>query len=244
MFKQSKSLDNFVRDSISALSNLVEIRARKFDTLFRNLMNSSKLEFHEMFYRTYGKIYMQNSDVFSDFFDKLENYYNKGSSRLSDTLEAFFVILYQRMFTVINSQYEFDDKYLECISEHINDVKPFGDVPRKFTLQLKRSFVATRTYYKSLATASTAAKKLQSVTIDRECEKDLVNMLYCGNCNGLRGKGPCSGYCTEVVGSCLRHHTAFSSDWDNFIGKIFILNAFFIAIDYEIRKLSQRSMGF
>ncbi|XP_044267853.1 uncharacterized protein LOC123013422 [Tribolium madens] len=217
MRKMSESLDHFVMSEIFGLSSVVDTRARKFDGLFRSLMNASKLQFHDMFQRTYGKIYLQNSDVFSNFFDKLETYYNRGASRLSDTLDAFFVILYQRMFTVINSQYQFDEKYLDCLSDHMGDVKPFGDAPRKFTLELKRSFVATRAYFMALATAASAAKKLQSVSIDRECEKDLVKMLYCGSCNGMRGLGPCSDYCTAVVGSCLRHHTAFSSDWDNFI---------------------------
>lgn len=65
-----------------------------------------------MFQRTYGKIYLDNADVFSDFFDKLEKYYKKGTSRLSDTMDTFFGVLYQKMFTVLNAQYQFDDKYL------------------------------------------------------------------------------------------------------------------------------------
>jgi glypican 4 (K-glypican) len=183
------------------------------------MMNNSKAEFHDMFQKTYGKIYLQNSDVFSDFFKELELYYKKGSTRLSDTLEAFFVVLYQRMFTVLNSQYSFDEKYLECVSDHMKDVRPFDDVPHKFTLQLKRSFVATRTYYKALSTAAEAARRLMNVRIDKECETELVNMRYCGSCSGLRGMGTCSTYCTAVLQACLRHHTAFSSEWDHFIGE-------------------------
>lgn len=183
------------------------------------MMNNSRLEFHEMFRKTYGKIYLQNSDVFSDFFEELETYYRKGSVRLTDTLESFFGVLYQRMFKVINGQYTFDDKYLECVAEHMGEVNPFGDLPHKFTTQLRRSFVATRTYYKALSAAAEAAKRLVNIRIDKECEKDLVNMQLCGSCKGLRGVGVCSNYCAAVLGGCLRHHTAFGAEWDNFIGE-------------------------
>lgn len=76
------------------------------------MMNNSKREFHDMFERTYGKIYLQNAEVFSDFFNELETYYKKGTVRLSETMDTFFGILYQRMFTVINSQYNMNDNYM------------------------------------------------------------------------------------------------------------------------------------
>lgn len=122
-------------------------------------MNSSKMEFHEMFERTYGKIYLKNSDVFSDFFHELELYYKKGTIRLSESMDTFFSILYQRMFTVINAQYNFDDKYLTCVAENMQEMKPFGDVPKKLGMQLRRSFVATRTFYKSLMRGKYSTKE-------------------------------------------------------------------------------------
>lgn len=239
MFKESKrQLNAFLRDALTKLSSLIDTRAKKFDGknfynfifslydsflslgLFREMMNTSKYEFHEMFQKTYGKIYLQNSDVFSDFFKELETYYKKGSTRLSDTLENFFVILYQRMFTVINSNYSYDEKYMDCIADHMKDVKPFGDVPHKFTLQLKRSFIATRTYYKALATAAETVRKLLNVEIDKDCWKYIVQMQYCGSCNGLRGVGTCSDYCTTVLQTCLSNHLNFSASWDNLIGEL------------------------
>lgn len=77
---------------------------------FRTMLTNSKKEFHEMFKRTYGIIYVQNSYVFTDLFQELENYYNKGQVDLAEAMDNFFSVLYQRMFTVINSQYHFDEK--------------------------------------------------------------------------------------------------------------------------------------
>ncbi|KAJ8929074.1 hypothetical protein NQ314_018273 [Rhamnusium bicolor] len=135
-------------------------------------------------------------------------------------MDTFFVILYQRMFTVINAQYTFDDKYLECVSEHMAEMKPFGDVPHKLGIQLRRSFVATRTFYKSLIKGADAANSLADLSIDEECYKSITNMRFCGICRAENGGGPCSTYCSNTMENCFRYHAEFSPVWDNFVGKL------------------------
>jgi len=54
--------------------------------------------------------------------------------------------------------------YMRCVSEHMKELKPFGDVPDKLSVQIKRSFVATRTYGQALTTASEVAKKVLNVS--------------------------------------------------------------------------------
>ena len=63
-----------------------------------------------MFKKTYGILYERNSDVFTDFFKDLETYYESGNIDLEESLRKFFSHLYQRMFTVLNSQYTFDSR--------------------------------------------------------------------------------------------------------------------------------------
>lgn len=63
-----------------------------------------------MFKKTYGIIYEQNSYVFTDLFEELERYYSNGQVDLEEAMENFFNTLYQKMFTVLNAQYNFDDK--------------------------------------------------------------------------------------------------------------------------------------
>lgn len=77
---------------------------------FKELLAESKKEFHAMFKRTYGAIYEQNSYVFSDLFTELESYYSRGKVDLSVAMDKFFNTLYQKMFTVLNSQFTFDAK--------------------------------------------------------------------------------------------------------------------------------------
>lgn len=212
------NFEQYVRESAYKISSLIETRAKKFDEFFRDMMASSKREFHEMFERTYGKIYLQNSDVFAEFFAELENYYKRGSVRLTETMDTFFGLLYQRMFTVINSQYDFDDKYLDCVHEHMIEMKPFGDIPTKLGVQLRRSFVATRTFFKALQQGAQIAKRMASVKVEESCFDQLTQMQQCGSCTGLgRNVKACAGFCMHTLEGCLRFHTSFNSNWDKFI---------------------------
>lgn len=81
-----------------------------FSGFFKNLLKKSKNEFHDMFIKTYGIIYEENAYVFSDFFNELDSYYTRGKVDLSVALDLFFNTLYQKMFTVLNAQYQFEDK--------------------------------------------------------------------------------------------------------------------------------------
>ena len=80
-------------------------------------MESSKKDFHEMFKRTYGILYEQNAHVFTDLFRDLQSYYDVGRLDLSNAMDRFFSNLYQKMFTVLNSQYQFDERSLSFKSQ-------------------------------------------------------------------------------------------------------------------------------
>lgn len=43
----------------------------------------------------------------------------------------------ERLFSLVNPQYQFSDDYLECVSKHAEQLQPFGDVPRKLRGQVR-----------------------------------------------------------------------------------------------------------
>ena len=93
-----------------ASNNKTHFLSQLFSEFFRELLENSKRDFHDMFKRTYGILYEQNSEVFTDLFRDLEDYYAKGKLDLEEAMDHFFTALYQRMFTVLNAQFRFDDK--------------------------------------------------------------------------------------------------------------------------------------
>ncbi|XP_055377169.1 glypican-6 [Condylostylus longicornis] len=212
-------LERNVKDSLGKLSSVLGTRAMKFNSEFATLLATSKKEFHTMFKRTYGVIYEQNAYVFADLFAELEKYYTRGRVNLSEAIDTFFNTLYQKMFTVLNAQYQFNDKYLGCVSEHMRELKPFGDVPDKLSVQIKRSFVATRTYAQAVITASEIVKKVANTRVYSECTAALTKMQQCGICKGHSEK-PCNAYCVNVMKGCLQHFNELDTEWDNFVAAI------------------------
>lgn len=104
-----------------------------------------------------------------------------------------------------------------CVSEHMKQLKPFGDVPEKLTVQIKRSFIATRTFEQSLASAADVAKNMINVRPGTDCTGALTKMHQCGMCKGHTEK-PCSNYCVNVMKGCLNHFNELDGEWDNFVG--------------------------
>jgi hypothetical protein len=80
-----------------------------FAEYFRELIRNSRKDFHRLFKGTYGVLYEQNSHVFVDLFRDLEDYYEKGRIDLNDALKKFFSVLYQKMFSVLNAQFTFEE---------------------------------------------------------------------------------------------------------------------------------------
>ncbi|XP_075159917.1 glypican dally-like [Haematobia irritans] len=216
MAMQSRlQLEKHSKEQIQKMSRTLSDKAQKFNENFRKLLQESKSEFHNMFTRTYGVIYQQNSYVFSDLFKELENYYNRGRIDLLDVMDTFFNKLYQKMFQVLNVQYSFDEKYLRCVSEHMKELKPFGDVPDKLSVQIKRSFVATRTYGQALNTAADVSKRMVNIRLNADCTSALTKMQHCGSCKGYSEK-PCTNYCVNVIKGCLHYFNELDTEWENY----------------------------
>uniref|UniRef100_A0A6M2E098 Putative heparin sulfate cell surface proteoglycan n=1 Tax=Xenopsylla cheopis TaxID=163159 RepID=A0A6M2E098_XENCH len=215
-FSSKQILEQTIREILNRLSFMLSTKAQNFNDFFHDLLSSSKVDFHAMFRRTYGVIYEQNSYVFTDLFAELEKYYSRGNVDLTEAMENFFNILYQKMFTVLNSQYNFDNRYLQCVSDNMRVLKPFGDVPDKLSVQIKRSFIATRTYAHALNSASVVVKNMQSIKPTKACRDAVMKMKYCGICNGFNQK-PCVNQCINVMNDCLTAHSNLDSDWNNFV---------------------------
>jgi hypothetical protein len=108
-------------------------------------------------------LYEENTNIFSDLFRQLEAYYNGVDSDLTEVVDNFFMQLMQRLFTLINSQYSFNTQYMNCVDIHLESLSPFGDVPQKVAVPLKRAFVASRTFYQGLIIGRDSVAALEQV---------------------------------------------------------------------------------
>ncbi|XP_050431744.1 glypican-6-like [Adelges cooleyi] len=209
-----------LQTSLKGLSVMYKEKAAKFDEYFRDMLNKARMGFHDMFKKTYGMMYEQNSYLFQDLFRDLEKYYDSGNSNIIEVLENFFSVLCQKMFTVMNSQYTFDSKYLVCVSESMAEVAPFGDVPDKLSAPLKRSFVASRTYVQALKIAGDILANINKMMPTQECLLGFTRMTQCPACKDtefFQDSRACNGYCLNVMKGCLAYHSQLDQDWNAFL---------------------------
>uniref|UniRef100_A0A8C0FHZ4 Glypican 6 n=1 Tax=Bubo bubo TaxID=30461 RepID=A0A8C0FHZ4_BUBBB len=184
---------------------------------FRELLENAERSLNDMFVRTYGMLYMQNSEVFQDLFTELKRYYTGGNVNLEEMLNDFWARLLERMFQLINPQYHFTEDYLECVSKYTDQLKPFGDVPRKLKVQVTRAFIAARTFVQGLTVGREVAVNM--VYLHFRCIRALMKMLYCPYCRGLPTVKPCNNYCLNVMKGCLANQADLDTEWNLFIGK-------------------------
>ncbi|KAJ6653790.1 hypothetical protein lerEdw1_008720 [Lerista edwardsae] len=209
------------RSAVVELSNNLQAtfssRYNKFDEFFRELLENAEKSLNDMFVRTYGLLYMQNSEMFKDLFVELKRYYTGGNVNLEEMLNDFWARLLERMFRLVNPQYHFSDEYLECVSKYTEQLKPFGDVPRKLKLQVTRAFVVARTFAQGLAVARDVVARVSVVNPTPQGVQALLKMMYCPHCRGLVAVKPCYNYCFNVMRGCLANQGELDTEWNNFI---------------------------
>lgn len=206
-----------VLETSNALHSTFASRYKKFDEFFKELVNNAEKSLNDMFVHTYGMVYKKNADVFQDLFKELKKYYMAGNLNLEDMLNDFWARLLERMFRLINPQYHFTEEYLDCISKYTEQLKPFGDVPRKLKLQVTRAFIAARTFAQGLRVAREVVGKVSTVNPTTECADALLKMTYCPHCRGIFSFKPCNNYCLNVMKGCLANLADLDIEWNNFI---------------------------
>lgn len=153
-----------IAESIEYYLTISDVTSFLLPDFFTSLLDDSKDELHEMFTRTYGILYEQNSEIFMDLFRDLRAYYKGRNMNLLEVLDSFFTDLLERMFVLLHSDFHFDDTYLECITDKMNELRPFGDVPQKLSVQVKNSFIAARTFVLGLQVGRDAIVALSGVS--------------------------------------------------------------------------------
>ncbi|KAF5893708.1 glypican-6-like isoform X2, partial [Clarias magur] len=182
--RSKADLERLMEESSSALRTVFTTKHRKFDEFFLELLDNSEKSLNQMFVRTYGNLFMQNSEIFEDLFSELRRYYTGGNVNLEEMLGDFWARLLEKMFQLLNSQFTFTDEYLECVSKYTDQLKPFGDTPRKLKVQITRALAAARTFVQGLMVGREVANRVAKVNVSPGCSKALTRMLYCPYCGG------------------------------------------------------------
>uniref|UniRef100_A0A672GCK0 Glypican 2 n=1 Tax=Salarias fasciatus TaxID=181472 RepID=A0A672GCK0_SALFA len=210
-----------IEDNSQFLLTTFTQRHRRFDEFFRELIDISEKSMSQMFTKTYGRLFTQNAHIFQELFVEFRRYYSGGSVSLTEVLSDFWSRLVEKVFSLVNPQYQFSDDYLECVSKHAEQLQPFGDVPRKLRVQVSRAFIAARALSQALATGRDIVNKVTKLTADSECVRGLMRQWYCPLCRGLPSVRPCHSLCLNVMKGCLANQADLDTEWNNFIDALY-----------------------
>ena len=67
---------------------------------------------------------------------------------------------------------------MSCVSQTMKTLQPFGDVPQKLTEQLRRSFVATRTFSQALMKGKQIIQRIVKVDMIIQFRKISLKFIF------------------------------------------------------------------
>ncbi|XP_046693790.1 glypican-6a isoform X2 [Silurus meridionalis] len=221
--RSKADLERLMEESSVTLRNVFTTKHRKFDEFFLELLDNSEKSLNHMFVRTYGNLFIQNSEIFEDLFSELRRYYTGGNVNLEEMLGDFWAKLLEKMLQLLNSQFSFTDEYFECVSKYTDQLKPFGDTPHKLKVQITRALAAARTFVQGLMVGREVANRVAKVNVSPGCSKALTRMFYCPYCGGFVDLKPCRSYCQNVMKGCLANQADLDPEWNVFIDSMLLV---------------------
>ncbi|XP_068425286.1 glypican-1b [Clinocottus analis] len=208
-----REMEGLLKEAGRSLQSSLTGQYKAFDGYFLELLNRSAVSLQETFTPTWGSVYSQNSQVFSDLFTDLRHYYRGSSVNLEEVLNDFWAKLLEKLFHQANKQYFIGEDYLDCVSKQIETLRPFGDTPRVMKMMVTRTFVAARSFVQGLVVSGEVVRKVSQVQLSQECMRAMMRMTYCPHCRGMASARPCSNYCSNVMKGCLANQADLNTEW-------------------------------
>ncbi|XP_061588205.1 glypican-1b [Cololabis saira] len=208
-----REVEGILKDAGRNLQSILGRQYKDFDGYFLELLNRSAVSLQETFTSTWGSVYSENSQVFSELYTDLTVYYRGANVNLEEVLNEFWAKLLERLFYHANKQYPIGEDYLECVSKQIETLRPFGETSRTLTLKVTRSFVAARSFVQGLVISGEVVRKVSQVPLSQECMRAMMKMTYCPQCRGMPSARPCANYCSNVMKGCLANQADLNTEW-------------------------------
>uniref|UniRef100_A0A8C2YZ46 Glypican-1 n=1 Tax=Cyclopterus lumpus TaxID=8103 RepID=A0A8C2YZ46_CYCLU len=208
-----REMEGLLKEAGRSLQTSLTGQYKVFDGYFLELLNRSAISLQETFTRTWGLLYSQNSQVFSDLYTDLRHYYRGSNINLEEVLNEFWARLLEKLFYQANKQYFIGEDYLECVSKQIETLRPFGDTPRAMKMMVTRTFVAARSFVQGLMVSGEVVRKVSQVQLSLECMRAMMRMTYCPHCRGMASARPCANYCSNVMKGCLANQADLNTEW-------------------------------
>ncbi|XP_039176487.1 glypican-1 [Crotalus tigris] len=221
--KSRSEFEGMLKEATRSVQIIFTAQYKNFDGYFQDLLNKSEKALYDTFPGMYGDLYLQNIKLFKDLYSELRHYYRGPNINLEEALNEFWTRLLERLFKLMNPQYQLPDEYMDCIVKHSEQHKPFGEVPRDLKLKATRAFIAARSFVQGLGVGSDVVRKVSQVPLSQYCNRAIMKLMYCAHCRGMSNIKPCNSYCRNVLKGCLGNHADLDTEWKNMIDSLLLV---------------------
>ncbi|KAK2580718.1 hypothetical protein KPH14_011346 [Odynerus spinipes] len=212
IYHHSRSLQGLLVTTADALRETVTTLVKQsenktmtlFDQVYRSMAEQSKPSIRALYRAMMDYVSPSNTP------DTLQQPLTR--EILHDRFIEFFTRLFPVAYhdAVNRGKEDFSEKFKACLNETMDEVQPFGDVPKQISKLVGKSLEATRVLIQALTLGKTVLARTDSVLFygsspqQEACYNALFRMTYCPRCNGIAATTrPCSGFCTNVMRGCL-----------------------------------------
>ncbi|XP_058803622.1 division abnormally delayed protein [Phymastichus coffea] len=129
--------------------------------------------------------------------------------RFAEFFQKLFPIAYHRAINPMHDV-DFTENFKSCLYKTMDEIEPFGDIPKQIGQSLSKSLEATRVLIQALTLGKSVLEKTDGVlfagtSVQQEtCYKALLRMTHCPKCRAVaHDVMPCRGFCTNVMRGCL-----------------------------------------
>ncbi|XP_076244268.1 division abnormally delayed protein [Calliopsis andreniformis] len=210
----SRSLQGLLATTADALRETVTMLARQsenktltlFDQVYRTMAVSSKPSIKALYQAMVDYVSYQNTSDGSEqplIREMLQE-------RFIEFFKKLFPIAYHNAVNPHQSEQDFTEKFKTCLYETMDEIEPFGTIPKQISTSVSKSLEATRLLVQALTLGKTVLDTADSVLFSdsspqqEACYGALLRMTYCPRCKGIGpAVSPCSGFCTNVMRGCL-----------------------------------------
>lgn len=221
--KAGRDFDDLIHHHSRSLQGLLATTADSLRETVTTLAKQSEVKTMTLFDQVYKSMAVQSKPSIRALYQAMIDYVSPNNTPDSlqqpltrELLHERFLEFFSRLFPVayhhaVNpGKDDFSDKFKSCLYETMEEIQPFGDVPKQISRVVGKSLEATRVLIQALTLGKTVLDRTDSALFSgnspqqEACYNALLRMTYCPRCYGIEPTvRPCAGFCTNVMRGCL-----------------------------------------
>ncbi len=147
--------------------------------------------------------------------------------------DELFALLYQDQMNPRNRRV--DGFGSRCIAGQQRTIRPFGNAPQELGTKLYQSVELARLLLTSLHLGVEVLNSTHHMQVGKKCGRALLEMRYCGMCQGFTNVKPCKNYCVNVMKGCLANFVDIDPHWNEYVTSVINLVRWSMAGDYDLQ---------